>query len=421
MTAAAAYDRVLDRLRDAGLTVKACGDDRATVQCPAHDDGNPSLSVRRGPQQVLVHCHAGCEIRDVVAALGIGMSDLFDNPRGAQYGYVDAAGRSVRTVTRTPDKKFSQKVAPGAPSSLYRLPEVVAAVANDEVIYLTEGEKDAEALAFAWGVCATTAPMGANNFGKVDVTPLHAATVVAVVDNDAAGQKWANSVADKLDGVATLKFVRAAEGKDAADHVAAGHGLDDLVLIEVERPVAEQSAIPMALDDAHMAAWLAHEGLADRWCWAGGLGWMHWDGRRWHPRQEEDAREAARQAVIALNKQALDAGESTDRLRALNGLLRAARINALVLLMRGVVSVEAGDFDQQADLLNVGNGVVDLSTGELLPHSPDLRMTRITETNYVPGATHQDWDQALRALDPEVADWMQVRFGQDRDGPPDLG
>ena len=38
--------------------------------CPAHDDHNPSLSVRgAGDGRVLVHCHAGCSQEAVVSAL----------------------------------------------------------------------------------------------------------------------------------------------------------------------------------------------------------------------------------------------------------------------------------------------------------------------------------------------------------------
>jgi AAA domain len=48
-------------------------------QCPAHDDGKASLSVDRGEGgRVLLKCHAGCDIKDVVAALGLSMPDLFD-------------------------------------------------------------------------------------------------------------------------------------------------------------------------------------------------------------------------------------------------------------------------------------------------------------------------------------------------------
>lgn len=38
-------------------------------RCPAHDDRNPSLSVRPGERRLLVHCFAGCESRKVLRAL----------------------------------------------------------------------------------------------------------------------------------------------------------------------------------------------------------------------------------------------------------------------------------------------------------------------------------------------------------------
>lgn len=46
--------------------------------CPAHDDKSPSLSLSRGEDgRALVYCHAGCENRDVLAAVGMEMRDLF--------------------------------------------------------------------------------------------------------------------------------------------------------------------------------------------------------------------------------------------------------------------------------------------------------------------------------------------------------
>ena len=47
--------------------------------CPAHDDDNPSLSVGTGEDgRVLLNCHAhGCKAEDIVAALGLEMTDLF--------------------------------------------------------------------------------------------------------------------------------------------------------------------------------------------------------------------------------------------------------------------------------------------------------------------------------------------------------
>jgi len=49
-----------------------------TARCPAHEDRSPSLSVTEGvDRRTLVYCHAGCSVADVVAAIGLTMSDLF--------------------------------------------------------------------------------------------------------------------------------------------------------------------------------------------------------------------------------------------------------------------------------------------------------------------------------------------------------
>lgn len=48
-------------------------------------------------------------------------------------------------------------------------------------------------------------------------------------------------------------------------------------------------------------------------------------------------------------------------------------------------------------------------------------LTKLCLTNYVPDATHPDWDQALRAIPDGTADWVQVHLGQGITGhpPPD--
>lgn len=56
--------------------------------------------------------------------------------------------------------------------------------------------------------------------------------------------------------------------------------------------------------------------------------------------------------------------------------------------------------------------MVDLATGDLLPHAPDLLLTKITQVDYRPDAEHEDWRTALHALHDPVVDWMQARFGQ---------
>ena len=53
-------------------------------RCPAHDDGQNSLSIKRADDKWLLRCHVGCGVEEITAAIGIKVSDLFDKPMGAK-------------------------------------------------------------------------------------------------------------------------------------------------------------------------------------------------------------------------------------------------------------------------------------------------------------------------------------------------
>lgn len=58
--------------------VKPAGAGQWKARCPSHDDRNPSLSIKEGDNgAVILHCFAGCETADVVAAMGLQLADLF--------------------------------------------------------------------------------------------------------------------------------------------------------------------------------------------------------------------------------------------------------------------------------------------------------------------------------------------------------
>lgn len=235
---ATAYERILAAVEsNAGTTPRPTAQG-VMARCPAHEDRNPSLAITPIEGSVLIHCFAGCATPDVLASLGMKVADLYDNGRDTSYVYTDKNGKPTRRVRRTPTKKFSQSGATKDQPELYRLPYVIEAVKDGRQVYLCEGEKDVLAME-ALGVVATTAPMGAGNFSKVDPSPLYGAHVVAVPDQDEPGRRWLLDVCAALVGkVATLRVVQPKVGKDAADHVAAGFGLDQLV--PAETPDAAQ-------------------------------------------------------------------------------------------------------------------------------------------------------------------------------------
>ncbi len=55
------------------------------AKCPAHDDQEGSLAISEGDDgRILLNCFAGCETKNVVAAMGLGMKDLFPNNKPFQ-------------------------------------------------------------------------------------------------------------------------------------------------------------------------------------------------------------------------------------------------------------------------------------------------------------------------------------------------
>jgi hypothetical protein len=243
-----AYDRFVARLEEVtGYPVR-----NGSGRCPAHDDRNPSLSVCRGNSGVATHCHAGCDVEDVVAALGLTMGDLFDAPsqRAAEarmahrYGYRDEHGVLLFEVVRFVPKGFRQRRpdgkggwvwnTKGVRRVLYRLPKVLEALAADQPIFVCEGEKDAVALGKA-GYVATCNPGGAGKWRDEYSQVLAGADVVVVADRDQAGYRHARQVARSLEKVnATVRVVEPMEGKDAADHLTAGRTVEEFALIDAE-------------------------------------------------------------------------------------------------------------------------------------------------------------------------------------------
>lgn len=411
---------------------------RYRALCPAHDDRSPSLSVGVRPDgDVIFRCFAGCSQAAVRRA--IGMPEL---GRGWQtYEYVDADGELLFQVIRKPGKKFVQRrpdpsaadgwswSTRGLPAEQrevpFMLPMVLGTVREGGVIYVVEGEKDV-LNGWAEGVAATCNAGGAGRWTARHAGYLRGADVVVVADKDEAGYRHAARVRDSLKGVAaSVRVVQAVEGKDLSDHLAAGHGLDELV--EVTDDVVVPSGPPQAgsgngsqdapldadpFSDSSLAESLA-ESVAGRWVFVVGAGWCEWDGRLWRPRARIEFIEVARQFLARMAGSML-ATFDRDVIKRAPQMLTRKKIADVADLAQGVGVVRTlSDFDTDPNILVAGNGVIDLRSGELLPHDPNRLVMKGTDVDFVPGATHEDWGTALEALpDVDTAQWMQLRFGQ---------
>jgi hypothetical protein len=223
--------------------------------CPAHDDRKPSLKVDEAEDgKVLLKCFAGCRTEDIVAAIGLNMSNLFPEPERkrkviAAYDYKDASGKLLFQVCRTADKRFFQRRPDGKGGwlnglggiqpVLYRLPEVLQALKQGETIFIPEGEKDVDNLA-RLGLAATTNPMGAGKWRDHYSNWLKGANVVILPDNDEPGRKHAQQVAQSLYGkaasVKVLELPGLPEKGDVSDWLAAGGTREELLELAAEAP-----------------------------------------------------------------------------------------------------------------------------------------------------------------------------------------
>lgn len=141
--------------------------------------------------------------------------------------------------------------------------------------------------------------------------------------------------------------------------------------------------------------------------------WLRWEGVRWEPIDDPAIVELSRIFAQRLVEDVAKL-QRADISKAAASRQSKGRVEGVVGLATGhdLLRVDADELDADPHLLNCPNGVVDLRTKELLPHDPDRLMTKVTGANYVPGATHPDWEKVLSDLEPDVADHLQILAGQ---------
>lgn len=243
------------------------------ARCPAHDDGRASLSVGPGKEHpVVMHCHAGCDRDAILDAIGLTWAQLCTprdedargelgewTPRGpaiAVYDYVDEQGTLLFQVCRTAGKEFPQRRPDPSKKSgwtwslgdvrrvPYRLLRLIEAAEAGARVWVVEGEKDVQALE-RHGQIATCCPGGAGKWRAEFSAFFLDLDVTIVADRDTPGQKHARQVSEALADIAmSVRIVEAAEGKDAADHLNAGLGVDEFVTTWTDQAVPAADLAP---------------------------------------------------------------------------------------------------------------------------------------------------------------------------------
>ena len=184
----------------------------------------------------------------------------------AEYNYTDERGSLLYQVCRLSPKSFRQRKPEGEGWTwrlgdvrrvLYRLQAVLDQVDRGGLVYVCEGEKDVQAVEEAGGV-ATCNAGGAGKWRDEYSAALKGAQVIIVADNDEPGRKHAAQVAASLKAAGVAhSVVHAAVGKDAADHLAAGKTLAELVADDAGPKDADAEARERWLTPMSAAEWAA--------------------------------------------------------------------------------------------------------------------------------------------------------------------
>lgn len=219
-----------------GNAKKVNGSWLASCPLPTHGQGNgdknPSLSISDGPDgKPLFKCHGGCDQHDVFAAIrdyGL-LPDL--EPRAEllasikpiqqptleqewhytdedgvtlfikqRYKTFDAKGKTYKQLRVDEHGKRHASIT-GAKIVPYNLPEIEQARVNNRTVFLTEGEKAADALKTI-GVVATCTHQGASSFPEDAIQYFAGLNVVILPDNDKVGWEYAKKAVKAIKNVA---------------------------------------------------------------------------------------------------------------------------------------------------------------------------------------------------------------------------
>lgn len=142
-----------------------------------------------------------------------------------------------------------------------------------------------------------------------------------------------------------------------------------------------------------------------------GMGWHHWDGRRWAADSRGKEAHKLLQQLLRLSwTEAI--GD-----KALEADVRAANTgtgsNSVLDLASRFLTADADEMDADPHLFNVANGTIDLRTLELREHNPADRITKLANAAYVETPDSSRWMDFLNSTlpDTEIQEFLQRFIG----------
>ncbi len=382
------------------------------TRCPFHDDRNPSFSVNAEKGTWI--CHAGCGsggINDFAKRLMVESPFKKSNSSLAKrrevvasYQYLSEDGEVLYRVCRTFPKGFYQQRPDGKGGWInkmqgvrrvpYNLPEILKMDKDSEVVFVVEGEKDANTLS-ALGLKATTKEGGAGGWPK-DVgynRCFEGANVVILPDNDKTGHEHAQEVALALHPIAqtvkVLPLPGLTEKGDVSDWVAIGHSKDELLALVEATPYWNPASAELTVIEGGTGQVISGK-------FSPTVREKYFDGGTFVPKllaedvlTEESLFSDGHTLWVYKNGVYLPQGRQVverSSISLLDTEYRRARVEEVAYYIEKMRVADTSLVNPDDRVINLRNGLLDWQSGELRPHTPERLSTIQVPVVYDPTA-----------------------------------
>ncbi|MBZ5659879.1 MAG: DUF5906 domain-containing protein [Acidobacteriia bacterium] len=422
------------------LRASKSSDEQFSARCPAHNDTNPSLSIGKGEDgKVLLHCHAGCPFEKIKDAIhkrvleqGLTLSEYAAMKRlpleylktewrledirwkgrpAVALPYIEGGcGGTIRRKIRLSKDSHDMFWEDGAgtiPYGVWRLD------GDLDVLAITEGESDAQTLAFhdipVLGIS------GANGW-KPEFAEYrqvkNARKILLVPDRDNAGNEFVRKVARDIPN--ENLFVVPLPTKDVSElHLEHPTDFDlewqcalsfakapnDYLGGQENDAPGNPEHLPFT-DLGNAERFVREHGEDVRYC-AEIKKWFIWNGKLW---EKDSSGEIYRRAKKTVRGMLIEAAhiDSEEIRKALVKHERRSESENRIKAMVNVAQSESGipirltDFDADPMLFNVQNGTIDLRKGELRKHRREDLISKISPVTYNHLASAPFWGSFIK-------------------------
>ena len=367
------------------------------ARCPVHDDKRASLSITETKDTFLFYCHAGCSTSEVLNAVGLEWSDLYEEKRNippwkrdlvAEYKYYSVDGKYLYSKLRYPGKKIMQGVVTGdiltykipadIPPTLYNLKSFLWAKDKGIPVYYCEGEKDVNTLK-KLGLFGVTAG-SCSDWKKEHSEFFKGAKLTILQDNDEAGEKLtAKMLKDLKEVYYSIRVVVPSEKEhgDVTDYIEEGHSKEGLIDLIDETPLDFAPWVYIvnegkANEKKKIHPATLHMAVINHADWLKVMGNTENDTMLFLYKEGVYSRLGVTEVKQYIRQYIPNNIVEDDSLRNTYKLLTSSSIE----------NINVDYFNKDESIINLKNGIYDLSVKRLLPHDPKHLSTLQLNCNF---------------------------------------